>query len=622
MAREAKLIIAAENKATAEIKSAIRDLTGIDAAAKKVGDSLKAAFTITAIVAAGKQIADFAIDCTKAFGDVQRSMLQLNAALGGNAQSFQRMTSLIDEMARKTTAPKDAIEQLVAELASLGNSDADIDRITRATVALSNVTGKDLNSAFTMIQATFSGTSGKLEKLVPELGNLTEGQLKAGDAVDLLNAKFGKISDAMATGVNQQLSNLSKSWDDFREAFGQGLEPIFSPMLSGIQSIIDRWTGAINESNKYHDNLKKMAQGDELAALEVRLHDLQSKMTVAQQNYKMVYQQEINAGSTPAVAAEAAEGQRAVLGALSIQISSLENQIKSIKAEQAAASPRPTGLPGDTGPILGTDGSDVFGSPPFRNATWADRAAYLSSMTPEYDRPGYTGAQYGAAFAGDYGTNMPYGTEGTGFGADAPLFKALEPLGKMFESLTGGFGSLFTSLSSVSQILDPIGTILGSMFDVLGPLVDQMLAPIVGILKIVGEIMGKTLIPILNVLTPVIEALANIFIWFMNKIMVPVGNFVIDIWNGIAKVLNWALGWAGVNIAYADHVAAVTLSDATAAGSTATSSSGTGSNGAAYTGARNVTFNFYNQGNVVGSGGLSELAHLLANILATEERYA
>jgi len=35
-----------------------------------------------------------------------------------------------------------------------------------------------------------------------------------------------------------------------------------------------------------------------------------------------------------------------------------------------------------------------------------------------------------------------------------------------------------------------------------------------------------------------------------------------------------------------------------------------------------VTFNFYNQGNVVGSGGLVELAHLLRDILVTEERYA
>ena len=58
------------------------------------------------------------------------------------------------------------------------------------------------------------------------------------------------------------------------------------------------------------------------------------------------------------------------------------------------------------------------------------------------------------------------------------------------------------------------------------------------------------------------------------------------------------------------------------AGSSVASASSSRGSGAAYTGAQAITFNFYNQGNVVGSGGLVELAHLLRDILVTEERYA
>jgi len=58
-------------------------------------------------------------------------------------------------------ASKDEIEGLVAELATLGKSDAEIDRITRAAVNLSNVTGQDLNTAFTLINGTYAGTAGK-----------------------------------------------------------------------------------------------------------------------------------------------------------------------------------------------------------------------------------------------------------------------------------------------------------------------------------------------------------------------------------------------------------------------------------------------------------------------------
>ena len=241
MARNAKYIITSENKTDAGVKSAVKDLLGIDDAARRVGNTLKEAFTVIAIVEAGKKLVEFGVDCVKTFGEVERTMTQLKTALGGNEQSFTRMTDLMDDMARKTLSSKDEVEKLVAELASLGKSDEEIERITQASVALSNVTGKDLNASFTTINATFAGTGGKLEKLVPEIGGLTEAQLKAGGAVDLLNRKFGEISNSMSGGIAQQFSNLGKSAEELKEAIGANLAPVFSPMIKWISEIADKW---------------------------------------------------------------------------------------------------------------------------------------------------------------------------------------------------------------------------------------------------------------------------------------------------------------------------------------------------------------------------------------------
>jgi hypothetical protein len=613
MAREAKLLIVAENLASAAIKSAQGDLSGFEAASRRVGDTLKAAFTATAIIAALDQLGKAALDCVKEFGDMDRTMTQLRTALGGNEASFERMTGLIDKMARSTLAPKDSIESLVAELAALGKSDADIERITEASVALSNVTGKDLQSAFTMINATFDGTAGKLDKLIPELGNLTKGQLEAGGAVDLLNAKFGAISDSMAGGIGQQMVNLKNSFGDLKENIGQGLAPITSAFLSGITSIVDAWTKAIGKTNDYVANAKKASSSIVIDQLEGKRGIATANMEAKQAEYKTQHDNLIRQGQSETNTFRLLGAIQASISMYQQEINSLDQQIKAIKPpEGPRVSPSEAAAAGPGDNLAMSD--TTYG----HNATWQDAAYYAATQRKEYDEPGYTGTGGYIAGANAYrgdGTE----TQGQGSGGSAPLGifdKLAAALGPVIDT----FGTMFTSLSSVTQILNPIQTILASMFEVLGPLIDQLLAPIVGILKIFGQILAATLIPILNILTPVIEGVAKVLLWLANNIIIPVGNLMITFYNGIAWVINKLLGWAGVHVAYADKISTVSLDDATAAGST--TSSGTSSSGAAYTGAQSITFNFYNQGNVVGSGGLQELAYLLKSIIDTDARYA
>jgi hypothetical protein len=47
-----------------------------------------------------------------------------------------------------------------------------------------------------------------------------------------------------------------------------------------------------------------------------------------------------------------------------------------------------------------------------------------------------------------------------------------------------------------------------------------------------------------------------------------------------------------------------------------------GGGGATYTGGQTITFNFYNQGNVVGSGGMQELAVTIDGLIKQNARYA
>jgi len=253
---DAKVILKAENQISAGLNAAKGDVLGFGDAAKKVGDTLKSAFTVLAIVEGLKQLGEATFDCFKEFGEGERRANQLKIALDNNKASIDKITNLIDEMRKVSLASKDDIESLVSELAALGKSDQEIDKITRASVYLSNVSGKDLTTAFNMLTSAQNGSIKSLRTYYPEVVALTKEQLAAGDATDGIITKFGELSNKLAeNGVSQKLKNLSDSFSDLKENIGEQTTSFFSPIVAGIQTVIDAWNNAYTAQEEYKNNV-------------------------------------------------------------------------------------------------------------------------------------------------------------------------------------------------------------------------------------------------------------------------------------------------------------------------------------------------------------------------------
>ena len=108
------------------------------------------------------------------------------------------------------------------------------------------------------------------------------------------------------------------------------------------------------------------------------------------------------------------------------------------------------------------------------------------------------------------------------------------------------------SIESVTKVLNPFKTILEQTRSVVEPLVTGILEPMTNVLKMSGDLLSQILAPILgimkilNVLTYVLEVWVFVplqilgagFKWFYNSIVVTVGNWIINIVNAIIKVLN------------------------------------------------------------------------------------
>ena len=118
----------------------------------------------------------------------------------------------------------------------------------------------------------------------------------------------------------------------------------------------------------------------------------------------------------------------------------------------------------------------------------------------------------------------------------------------IIESLVG----FMLAIESVNKLLNFISTTLSPMFAVLEPLIDSALEPFADFLEEIGRTAGMILAPAFNVLalalspvsaalkilSPVLQAVAKVFEWLNNYVIVPIGNAFIDVINAIIGLLN------------------------------------------------------------------------------------
>lgn len=239
----AKVIIKGENQLSSPIKKAQGEVTSFGQTVQKVGNQIKSAFAITAIIAAVHKLTNALSDCLADFNKAERAYKQLSLSLK-DTSGFDKLTDTIKELSRETLSSKDDIESMVSELAALGKSADEIDDISRAAVYLSNVTGKDLNSSMTTLLNTYNGTTTQLNRLGIDTSNLTKEELAQGEAVQIVIDKFGDLSKAMAENDTAQWKkNIKDSINDIKQSIGDLVNTVVGPAIQQIDQALVTFKG-------------------------------------------------------------------------------------------------------------------------------------------------------------------------------------------------------------------------------------------------------------------------------------------------------------------------------------------------------------------------------------------
>lgn len=125
-------------------------------------------------------------------------------------------------------------------------------------------------------------------------------------------------------------------------------------------------------------------------------------------------------------------------------------------------------------------------------------------------------------------------------------------IGGVLSQLIEAFIQFFTQIESVNKVLNFASTIMESLFAVIEPIIDSAIKPFAGFLDEIGRTAGMILAPAFNllalaispvsaalkILSPVLQAVAKVFEWLNNYVIVPIGNAFIDVINAVIGLLN------------------------------------------------------------------------------------
>lgn len=225
------------SKYTSGIKSMKSANASLESGLKKLGGVIAGVFggvTITTIMSKS----------LKVWGAQEDATLKLTIAANrftkdsrGTVLSIKDLASKLQKM---TGIGNEAYESVAALGLNMGIAENKISKATKASAVLSQIFDMDLNSAMKNLAKTQAGMTGELGESLPFLRDLTEEQLRNGEAIDLIIDKYGDYTDLLS---NRNMVGTKRFWaalGDIGEVLGKKIAPAISKAADLMESFSQR----------------------------------------------------------------------------------------------------------------------------------------------------------------------------------------------------------------------------------------------------------------------------------------------------------------------------------------------------------------------------------------------
>lgn len=182
-----------------------------------------------------------------------------------NEQSVLQLKEYASHLQSISTVGDEELLPFMAQLAAAGRTQTEIQQIMGAALDVSASGTMSLESAVKNLNKTFSGLSGELGESVPQIKQLTNEQLKNGDAVKILAEQYSGMakSTAGSTGGWKQFKNtLGDLQEMIGEKFSQNKNAAGQVLNSFFSKVIEKLQAAKKETDEFRIKLGLIAQND------------------------------------------------------------------------------------------------------------------------------------------------------------------------------------------------------------------------------------------------------------------------------------------------------------------------------------------------------------------------
>ncbi|UTC93215.1 hypothetical protein [Treponema denticola] len=249
-------------KATNALKTAFNETGGAASGfASKMGSLASSAGPVaaglTVAVMAVKKFIEGLKAANEAFKVQEKAEKALQKAAENNPylqkESVQRLKEFASGLQEISNYGDEGTIDIMAQLASTGRTEAEIMKIMGAAADYAAAKHIDLKTAAETLNSTYSGMAGTMGRQIAEIKDLTDEQLKNGDAIDLIAGKYkGFAKEAADSGAQAK-----NAFGDFMESIGKIANPMFEALN---QKAKDFWVFMGAQVSKFDSFLETQAR--------------------------------------------------------------------------------------------------------------------------------------------------------------------------------------------------------------------------------------------------------------------------------------------------------------------------------------------------------------------------
>ena len=238
----------------------LKGMANLGAAVSGVGVAFSA---VTKSVGA---VVDALGECNEAYKVQEKAEKSLEVAARNNpyldGKSVAALKNYASELQSISDYGDEQLLPLMTKLAASGRTQEQIMQIMSASVDMAASGAVSLDEAVSGLNKTFAGEAGRLSALSPKIKDLTQEQLKNGEAVRLLAQQYkGMAKETADTGTQ-----MKNAIGDVKEMLGDVVHTFLTPIQESATSIlctITGWYQRIKNYNKAYDDA--IAKARELA---------------------------------------------------------------------------------------------------------------------------------------------------------------------------------------------------------------------------------------------------------------------------------------------------------------------------------------------------------------------